>query len=493
MSSLFYFVDLDMTNTKQNWNIKNSYQRLPSKFFSRQLPEKSPNPTKIYFNHNLALDLGLGDLTDSDIVDYFSGNKIPEMADPIAQAYAGHQFGYFTMLGDGRAILIGEQLAPNQQRYDIQLKGSGQTPYSRHGDGKATLISVLREYLISEAMHQLGVPTTRSLAVVQTGQKIYRERMHDGALLTRVSKSHIRCGTFEFAKNFCSKHDLEIFVKYVINRHYPQALDTKYPIIELFETVMNRQIDLIINWMRVGFIHGVMNTDNMSISGETIDYGPCAFMNSYDPDTVFSFIDKNKRYSFGNQPKILYWNLSIFAKTLIPVILINEEKSIELLKEKLNNFSSIFLNKWYMMMSKKIGIINPKRKDKELVDLLLKLMRKYKADYTNTFAALSSNRENNDILFSSEEFSEWRKKWEERTSFDKKRADMLDFMQVQNPLYIPRNHLVEFALEDASKKDFSKLNNLMNIVTNPYSYTSNFRFQDIPKGFDSAYKTFCGT
>jgi len=302
-----------MKNKKQNWNIKNSYIGLPPRLYSKQLPEKSPKPKITYYNRNLALELGLESLTEVEVLDYFSGNRMPKGTTPISQAYAGHQFGHFTMLGDGRAILIGEQITPKNKRFDIQLKGAGKTPYSRLGDGRATLSSVLREYLISEAMYHLGIPTTRSLAVIQTGQKIYRERIHEGGLLTRVSSSHIRCGTFEFVKNFCSKDDLDIFVKYVIDRHYTQIANSKNSILDLFELVMNKQIDLIINWMRVGFIHGVMNTDNMSISGETIDYGPCAFMNTYNPNTVFSSIDKNKRYSFGSQPKITHWNLTIFA------------------------------------------------------------------------------------------------------------------------------------------------------------------------------------
>ena len=482
-----------MRKNKQNWNIKNSYVGLPSKLYSKQLPEKAPKPKKIYFNQNLALELGLDSLTEIEVLDYFSGNKIPEMTTPISQAYAGHQFGHFTILGDGRAILIGEQITPKNTRYDIQLKGSGQTPYSRRGDGKATLSSVLREYLMSEAMYHLGVPTSRSLAVIQTGQKIHREKIHEGGLLTRVSSSHIRCGTFEFVRSFCSKDDLEIFVKYVIDRHYTKASNAENPVLELLEIVMNKQIDLIVNWMRVGFIHGVMNTDNMSIAGDTIDYGPCAFMNTYNPNTVFSSIDKNGRYSFGNQSKIVHWNLSIFANTLIPIISNNEEKSIELVKEKLNSFPSMFSKKWYGMMYKKLGILEPVEKDKALVDSLLKLMEDYKADYTNTFAALSLNTDNNDILFTLKVFKEWRKQWKYQINYEKNSFDILNLMQSQNPLYIPRNHLVEYALENSLNQNFSKLNDLLDSVSNPYNYKSNNRFQNIPKGFDDSFKTFCGT
>ena len=476
--------------TNQNWNIKNSYTKLPSKLYSEQFPEKAINPKIIYFNSNLALELGLEFLSETEVLNYFSGNKIPEKTTPIAQAYAGHQFGHFTVLGDGRAVLIGEQITPKNMRYDIQLKGSGKTPYSRQGDGKATLSSILREYIISEAMFNLGISTTRSLAVIATGEKVYRDQINNGAILTRISSSHIRCGTFEFARNFCSKDDLEVFIKYVIDRHYPQIANTENPTLELFELVMIKQIDLIVNWMRVGFIHGVMNTDNMSIAGETIDYGPCSFMNAYNPNTVFSSIDRNGRYSFGNQPKIAHWNLMILANTLIPIISGDEKKSIELIKEKLNKFSSIFTNCWYDMMCKKIGIAKPIEKDKLLVDSLLKLMENYKADYTNTFAALSLNIDSRDILFTSNEFKKWKKQWEDRIDSQDKAFEL---MQTQNPLVIPRNHLVELALENSINKNFNEFDDLLDLVSKPYDYKSNYTFQAVPDGFDDSYKTFCGT
>ena len=483
---------LNMKNNK-NWNINNSYLKLPSKLYSEQLPEKVANPKIIHFNSNLALELGLEFLSKSEILEYFSGNKIPNKTTPIAQAYAGHQFGHFTMLGDGRAILIGEHITPKNKRYDIQLKGSGRTPYSRLGDGKATLSSVLREYLISEAMYHLGIPTTRSLVAIQTGEKIYREKIHDGSILTRVSLSNIRCGTFEFVRNFCSKNDLEKLIKYVIDRHYPEISNIKNSNLELFELVMIKQIDLIINWMRVGFIHGVMNTDNMSVAGETIDYGPCAFMNIYNPNTVFSSIDKNGRYSFENQSKVAHWNLAVFANTLIPIISDNQEKSMKLLREKLNKFSSIFSQKWYDMMYKKLGIIEPVKKDRALVDSILKLMESYKADYTNTFAALSLNTESNDTLFTTNEFKQWRKKWENRINYKKNSTEVLKLMQIQNPLIIPRNHLVESALEKSLNNNFDQFNDLLNLISNPYNYISNYDFQSTPDGFDDSYKTFCGT
>ena len=328
-----------LTNgNSQTWNFQNSYIELPAKLYKKHLPISVKNPQIIYFNSGLAKELGLEIISKNEATaaEYFSGNKIPEGAAPIAQAYAGHQFGHFTMLGDGRAILLGEQITPKNVRYDIQLKGSGRTPYSRQGDGNATLSSILREYIISESMHHLGIPTTRSLAVTQTGEKVYREQVNNGGVLTRIASSHIRVGTFEYVKHFCSKENLEVFTKYVIDRHYPKISDADNPALELLELVMLKQIDLIVNWMRVGFIHGVMNTDNMSIAGETMDYGPCAFMNTYNPKTVFSSIDKNGRYSFGNQSAIAHWNLAVFANTLLPIISDNKERAIHLAEEKLN-------------------------------------------------------------------------------------------------------------------------------------------------------------
>ena len=331
----------------QTWNFQNSYVELPAKLYIKQLPVSVKNPQIIYYNMSLAKELGLEFLSEEKVAvaEYLSGNKIPEGATPISQAYAGHQFGHFTMLGDGRAVLLGEQINQNNQRYDIQLKGSGQTPYSRSGDGRATLSSMLREYIISESIHHLGIPTTRSLAVIQTGEKVYRETVNDGAVLTRIASSHIRVGTFEYVINSCSKEDLEIFIKYVIDRHYPEISDTDNPSLGLLKVVMHKQIDLIVHWIRVGFIHGVMNTDNMSIAGETMDYGPCAFMNTYNPKTVFSSIDINGRYAFGNQSTIAHWNLTVFASTLLPLISKNKEKAIQLANDILNKFHEEYSKK----------------------------------------------------------------------------------------------------------------------------------------------------
>ena len=480
----------------QTWNFNNSYIELPAKLYMKQSPTSVINPQIFYFNSELAMELGLEFLSEEkvQVAEYLSGNKIPDGSTPISQAYAGHQFGHFTMLGDGRAILLGEQITPKNERYDIQLKGAGQTPYSRKGDGKATLSSMLREYIISESIHHLGIPTTRSLAVVQTGEKVYREEVNDGGVLTRIASSHIRVGTFEYISNYCSKENFEIFIKYVIDRHYPQISDAENPVLALLEIVMHKQIDLIVHWMRVGFIHGVMNTDNMSIAGETIDYGPCAFMNTYNPKTVFSSIDINGRYAFGNQSTIAHWNLAVFAGTLLPFISDNKEKAMQLAAETLNKFTEIFSMHWYQMMYKKLGILTPITEDKVLVDTLLQLMDNHQADYTNTFAALSLNKVSNDSLFTSKKFIEWKTKWENRINHTNTRRQSLQLMQTQNPFVLPRNHLVESALENAIQGKKSQFNDLLSLILTPYDYKTNHDyFQIIPKGFDDCYKTYCGT
>ncbi|MAJ44114.1 MAG: hypothetical protein CMF96_05115 [Candidatus Marinimicrobia bacterium] len=478
-------------NIKKKWNTDNSYLELPSKLYTKQLPEKCFNPKLLYYNYDLAKRIGCESLSKSEILDIFSGNKLSKSHTSISQAYAGHQFGHFNILGDGRAVLLCEQIAPDNIRYDIQLKGSGQTPYSRRGDGKATITSVLREYLMSEAMFYLNIPTTRSLAVIESSEKIFREKVFNRGILTRVSLSHIRFGTFEFVRKFCTKDEMEIFIKYVINRHFPQISNSCTPVLNFFELVMQKQVDLIVDWMRVGFIHGVMNTDNMSIPGETIDYGPCAFMNIYNPDTAFSSIDVNRRYSFGNQPKITFWNLNILANTLIPLISNNEENSKKIIRERMDKFPTIFKNSWYNMMFKKLGIISSDNEDKILVKSLLRIMEKYKLDYNNTFAALTMDNSSVDFFLKINEFKNWKERWKNRLNNSSK---SLKSMKKQNPIIIPRNHLVEEALENTINGDFTNYNNLLNLISKPYDYNkSDCNLQTTPKGFDDSYRTFCGT
>tara|TARA_B100000945_G_scaffold102235_1_gene80701 strand:+ start:809 stop:2257 length:1449 start_codon:yes stop_codon:yes gene_type:complete len=482
-----------MKSNNKKWSLKNSYLDIPNCFYERIKPSLVKNPKLIYFNKKLAKHLNLAFLNDdvSLIIDYLSGNKLPDNSQPIAQAYAGHQFGRFTMLGDGRAILLGEKKDLNNKLYDIQLKGAGKTSFSRAGDGRATLSSMLREYLISESMHFLKIPTTRSLAVIDTGEKVYRETVNNGGILTRISSSHIRVGTFEYAEHFCSKEDFHNFTNYVIKRHYPDILDSQSLYLELLKLVMKKQIDLVIDWIRVGFIHGVMNTDNMSISGETIDYGPCAFLNTYDPKTVFSSIDHYGRYAFENQHKIAYWNLSVFAGTILQFIDSDQNKAIDLAQNILDQFPTQYTNKWYKMMYNKLGIINPKDEDKVLISELLKLMELKKADYTNTFAALTMNSYSKNSLFTSSEFESWKKKWKERV---KNNENSLSIMKESNPIYIPRNHLVESALKSAINGNKEEFDKLLDIMSNTYNYNVKYdKFQTVPEDFDKSYKTFCGT
>lgn len=479
-------------SNKTDWNFDNSYSTLPDKMFRQQLPVSVEEPELFIFNEILAEDLGLDFLSENkkESTLLFSGNKIPEGAKPLAQAYAGHQFGHFTMLGDGRAVLLGEHISPKNKRYDIQLKGSGQTPFSRRGDGRATLYSMLREYLISEAMHHLGIPSSRSLAVVKTGEPVYREKINEGAVLTRISSSHIRVGTFEYLRQFGTTEELKTFTEYVINRHYPEIKEADNPPLELVGKVMEKQIDLIVNWMRVGFIHGVMNTDNASIAGETFDYGPCAFLNKYKPSTVFSSIDTYGRYAFGNQPKIAHWNMSVFAGALLPIIHESQDEAIELAKAALNKFPSLFAEKWYAILFNKLGISNPLSSDKKMADDLLELMEKHEADYTNLFIALRYGKENDDAIFQSEEFINWRLKWENRIE----KNSAFELMEKSNPTFIPRNHLVEEALENAVNGNREPFEKMLSNISNPYDYTSEESgFQLVPEEHDAAYQTFCGT
>ena len=398
------------------WHFDNTYSKLSDTFKEKVKPTPVHSPELVVLNDRLAKDLTLdfSKVEKKDLSQIFSGNTLPEGSSTLAQAYAGHQFGHFTMLGDGRAVLLGEHLVNNTNRFDVQFKGSGRTSFSRSGDGRAVLGPMLREYIISEAIHSLKIPTTRSLAVVKTGEKIVRENLLPGAILTRVASSHIRVGTFQYIAAKQNINDLNTLVDYTINRHYPEIKSSKNKALDLLNLVMERQCKLVVNWMRVGFIHGVMNTDNMAISGETIDYGPCAFMDNYNPKTVFSSIDKFGRYSFSNQPPITKWNLSRFAECLIPLIDNNEDKAIQLATEAIDNFQNIYEEKWLNMMRDKLGLFGKTKDDKKLIDDLLTWMEKNKADYTNTFCYLMNISIGNSSLYDDIEFIYWSSNWEDR-------------------------------------------------------------------------------
>ena len=478
-----------------NWNFDNTYSRLPDPFREKINPVKVKNPELVMLNKSLAEDLNLdfSGLDQAKLSALFSGNELPNDSRSIAQAYAGHQFGHFTMLGDGRAVLIGEHISKSNHRYDIQFKGSGKTAFSRNGDGRAALGPMLREYIISESMHFLNIPTTRSLAVAKTGEKVIRETQLEGAILTRVASSHIRVGTFQYIAARNKKGELETLFEYVIKRHYPEIESSKKQALDLLNVVLNKQIELVVNWMRVGFIHGVMNTDNMSIAGETIDYGPCAFMDIYDPKTVFSSIDKLGRYAYCNQPIITKWNLSRFAECLIPLIDGDQDKAIKLATEVIDTFEKKYEEKWLGMMRNKIGLADEDEKDKFLILDLLTWMHKNKVDYTNTFCHLMNFQTQNDIVYENNEFSDWKKRWQERLSQNSSSEKYINLMRSVNPLVIPRNHIVEDALKKANQGNFEPINNFLKILSSPYTDQKHITEYQIPSQSDENYQTFCGT
>ena len=486
-----------MLSNEIGWNFDNTYSKLPESFISKISPIPVKSPELTIFNYNLAEKLGLNfsSIEKNDLSKLFSGNLLPEGSKSIAQAYAGHQFGHFTMLGDGRAVLMGEHVSKNNERFDIQFKGSGQTPFSRNGDGRAALGPMLREYIISEAMHSLNVPTTRSLAVVKTGEDVVRENILQGAILTRVASSHLRVGTFQYVAMRNNESELRTLVDYTINRHYPNIKKSKNKAIDLLKVLIELQIDLVVNWMRVGFIHGVMNTDNMSISGETIDYGPCAFMDTYDPQTVFSSIDESGRYAYFNQPSITKWNLARFAECLISLIDPKKEKAIEIATETINSFDKSYETKWINMMRDKLGLFGQDQKDQVLIIDLLTWMHKNKADYTNTFCFLMDENFQHNKIYKDENFLTWKERWKERLKLNNNTPEKyLSLMKSVNPLVIPRNHKVEEVLESANNNDLSPLKKLIKVLEKPYEKTKeNIDYQSPAPASDKKYKTFCGT
>lgn len=489
----------DKNTVKQaGWQLKHSYAALPQTFFSKITPAPAQNPELIILNEQLADSLGLDSeaLKEEEGVQILAGSQTPENGLPLAQAYAGHQFGHFTMLGDGRALLHGEQITPDGRRVDIQLKGSGRTPYSRGGDGRAALGPMLREYIISEAMHALGISTTRSLAVVKTGEPVFRESVLTGAVLTRTASSHLRVGTFEYALNRGSMNDLQALADYTISRHYPEIQETENPYLMLLRGVVTRQASLIAKWQLAGFIHGVMNSDNMALSGETIDYGPCAFMNSYDPKTVFSSIDARGRYAYGRQPIMAEWNLSRFAEALVPLIDENQEKAVELAQAEISRFPEQFNEYWLQGMRAKLGLFTEEKEDEALITDLLNLMQEHEADYTNTFRALTFNQQDDSGLFTDSGFVFWQEQWLERLGRQNESEDSSrQLMRDHNPAVIPRNHHVEEALEAAEKnEDYSVMYQLLDILSEPYAHTrEQEKYTAPPAPSLVPYRTYCGT
>lgn len=485
--------------------LDNAYSCLPERFYRSVVPTPVHKPELALWNSVLADELGFtnGETKDSIAV-ILSGNKVPNGSKPLAMAYAGHQFGQFVpQLGDGRAILLGEVLDSNGKKKDVQLKGAGVTPFSRRGDGRCCLGPAIREYLASEAMHALGIPTTRALAVTLTGERVYRERPLPGAVLTRIANGHIRVGTFQY---FLARNDIngiKVLADYVIDRYFPNITDSKERYKTFFLTVRDAQAALIAQWMQVGFIHGVMNTDNTSVLGETIDYGPCAFLDTYDPATAYSYIDHHGRYAFGNQPHIAAWNLGRFAETILELIDPDLQKAVAWAEEVLQDFNSVFRSKWLQGMLAKIGLKTHLPEDHKLVEELLDAMHKAKADYTLTFRQLAKSVDNTNSdnkvikLFTEPSYIRaWLPKWRARIGCENQElSDIAKNMLKVNPAFILRNHRVERAIEMAVEKgDFSMALELHSVLSKPFDDQPNYAtYSEAPRPGDWQCKTFCGT
>jgi serine/tyrosine/threonine adenylyltransferase len=478
------------------WRLEHTYAELPRLFYLDAVPTPVREPRLVAFNRPLALVLGLDPaaLAGPAGAAIFAGNTLPEGARPLAQAYAGHQFGHFTALGDGRAILLGEQITPSGDRIDIQLKGAGQTGFSRRGDGRAALGPMLREYIISEAMHALGIPTTRSLAVVTTGEPVYRETVLEGAVLTRVAASHIRVGTIQWAAAYDDAAALRALADYTRRRHYPELADFPLPHLALFDAILERQARLIARWQLVGFIHGVMNTDNMALSGDTIDYGPCAFMDAYDPATVFSSIDHGGRYAYGNQPAIAQWNLARLAEAMLRLFDPDLDRAVELATAALDRFPVLFEQHRLNGMRAKLGLFTEEPEDQALADDLLAWMHRHSADFTNTFRTLTTAHPGSEATAADPEFEAWRRRLEARRHRQpQSRADAEELMRRHNPAFIPRNHKVEEALTAATSDDFSVMEQLLDVLATPYDHRRDLPLFSTPGPGAQPYRTFCGT
>ena len=477
-----------------------TYAGLPSFFYQFNRPEAMPSPRMLVFNANLAKELSLNALAlnTQDGANFFGGKVDAPGVKPLAQAYAGHQFGRFTMLGDGRALLYGEHLTPDARRFDIHLKGAGATSYSRRGDGRAAVGPMLREYVISEAMHALGIPTTRSLAVVATGDEVYRDQIHPGAILVRVAQSHLRVGTFEYAAAFHEGPEMvRELAEYAIKRHHPDLEGFEKPYLEFGKRVTSMQVALITEWMRVGFVHGVMNTDNMSISGESMDFGPCAFMDRYDPLTVFSFIDRNGRYAFARQPEIAQWNLARFWETLLPLLHDDHAEAVKIATACVRDFSVQFQASWLKMMCAKLGLNVASNQDQTMIDALLSIMASSHLDYTGTFLTLMRSLDGAVVTSDCPMgLSSWMEDWRRRIESQSGGVvAALMLMRKNNPVYIPRNHLVEEALFAAEHHDdLMPLFNLVRVLIDPYHEQAGMdRYETAAENQGSPYRTFCGT
>ncbi|HEY8381318.1 MAG TPA: YdiU family protein [Microvirga sp.] len=486
--------------------LENTYARLPERFFARLPPTPVAAPQLIRLNRDLAATLGIdpGWLAGPEGIEVLAGRRVPSGAEPLAMAYAGHQFGQFVpQLGDGRALLLGEVVDREGTRRDVQLKGSGPTPFSRRGDGRAALGPVLREYIVSEAMAALGVPTTRSLAAIATGETVFRETPLPGAVLTRIAASHIRVGTFQF---FAARQDVEglkLLADYVIARLYPDAAEDEAPYRALLANVVDRQARLIAQWLLVGFVHGVMNTDNMSVAGETIDYGPCAFLDAYDPAAVFSSIDQLGRYAYGNQPRIAVWNLTRLAETLLPLLAEDTDAAVAIAEEALGAFAPAFQGAYQEGLFRKIGLLHPEAGDAALTTDLLTLMAENQADFTLTFRALSEaalgpqgDEAVRNLFVNPQAYDGWAARWRQRLAGEPQEpARRRDAMRAVNPAYIPRNHRIEQAIAAAVERgDFEPFHTLVAVLARPYDdQPENAAYAQPPEDHERVLRTFCGT
>ncbi|MEJ6527336.1 protein adenylyltransferase SelO [Exiguobacterium sp. USCH10] len=475
-----------------DWNFEATYLELRDIFYDRGPTHPVDNPTLVLFNDPLAASLGLDAETLKQDIDLLAGNHQTETS--FSQAYAGHQFGNLTMLGDGRALMLGEHVTPNGKRVDVQLKGSGPTEYSRGGDGRAALGPMVREFIISEAMHALGIPTNRALAVVQTGETIMRQGPKHGAILTRVASSHLRVGTFQFAAGAGSIDDVIALAEFAIKRHDPDLIDAPDRYKQFLGRVVERQARLIANWQLVGFIHGVMNTDNMFISGEGLDYGPCAFMDTYHPETVFSSIDREGRYAYGNQPYIGSWNLARLAETLLPLLGETKEEAVDVANKQLTRYTELYKEAYFTGLAHKIGIYVRKDGDDALTDELLRLMMETEADYTNTFRSLTLGEIDSLSFATREDGKAWIDAWQKRLSEQGlPDEDVSRIMRQYNPAVIPRNHHVEKAIQAAERGDFGPTEALLTILRDPYNYDQPSEYVSAGPPRTYPYQTFCGT
>ena len=479
-------------------NFDNSFSNLPNKFYSKIVPEKTKKPNLVILNKNLCDELNLDykNLASPEGVNFLSGNLVLKNSDPLAMVYAGHQFGnWVPQLGDGRALLLGEVIAKNNFRYDIQLKGSGRTPYSRGGDGKAWLGPVIREYLVSEYMNNINIPTTRSLSAILTGDNVYREETYPGAVLCRVARSHIRVGTFQY---FYSREDtksLKILADYFIKNHFPNLKKKENKYFELFKNVVDGQIDLVAKWMKVGFIHGVMNTDNTSISCETIDYGPCAFIDNYKSDKVFSSIDSMGRYSYKNQPNILMWNMACFASTLVPLLEGKEEKNIDTLQKEISSIPEKYKSKWLIEFSKKIGLKNVYPENEILIKRFLEILEIENLDFTNSFRGLIKEVENsNELISKTDTFKSWKNDWQKLLKNKSNKEEVCKTITSNNPAFIMRNHLVEQIIQELLTDKKDTLNKALECIEKPFEKIKHYEKMYVgPTKEQEVLRTFCGT